>query len=261
MDPQQKEMNANDRSLDAWLERLSSPLPGTIYLLIAVPLSFVLGFLLHAYAVPVLNALVLYPILVPNARKKRAWRNAYLIAVWGFLLNISVILATRLDAEFSTLRIINGGAYAGEMFQWIDTGRGAEGDIRLFLPQHAKCYVVLLALTALTGGLAGFVFAAILINFMAYYVGHLVLAAYHPVQIFTIGWPIWSIVRGFGFLAVMVGLMEAFYDRISGAAIQWKRLAFFMLLSFALMTADVLIKTTCAEFWRHMLSAALHGRQ
>jgi len=250
---------ARDTSPRAWMEWFSKPLPGALFVAVGVGASFAIGLATHRYVLPVLNALFLYPVLILNAREKRGWRNAFLIALWGFLLNAVVIALVQIDPELMAVRIINGDNYTEEMFHWIQTGEGAEGNIRLFLPLHLKFYGLLLALSALTGGFGGLVLAAALINFMAFYVGRLVLDAVRPLAILLIGWPIWSIIRGVGFLAAVVGLSEAFYDKVARKPINWQRLSKLLKLSVICILLDIVIKATLAEFWRWMLQKSLYG--
>jgi hypothetical protein len=66
---------------------------------------------------------------------------------------------------------LNGQRYQQEMFAWVRTGVGAEGDATRFLPQHAWHALLFCALSAATGSIASMPMGAALVHYMGQYVG------------------------------------------------------------------------------------------
>src|SRR5262245_62052281 len=60
--------------------------------------------------------------------------------------------------------ILHGPEYRDEMFHWIRTGEGSEGDVRLFLPQHVLHLVAFLLLSLATGSVVSITMGAVLMN-------------------------------------------------------------------------------------------------
>jgi hypothetical protein len=102
--------------------------------------------------------------------------------VWAAAMAVCATTASYLaPAEMSHL-FIHGDAYRREMFEFVLTGRGAEGNIRQFLPQHALHAAAFCALAIASGSALAMPLGAVLMNYMSYYVGALGAASLQPIR-------------------------------------------------------------------------------
>lgn len=211
-----------------------------------------------------LNVIPPYLVFLDRVRLERHSGALGLMVFWAFCQSTSVILLVQAAPEASAEAVFRGVSYREEMFRWIQTGIGREGDWRLFLPQHAIHYGSFLVLSALTAGAAGLTLGAALLNYMSFYVGSLFLAdteGAHTLRLVLMGWPIWSIVRVVGFIAGAVAAADLSFsiigrlrDRPLGRP---DRSSFYISLSLALVILDLLLKGLLAPHWRLMLAEVI----
>jgi hypothetical protein len=183
---------------------------------------------------------------------------------WAACQSLSVILLVQAAPDSAAAAIFRGESYRDEMFRWIQTGVGKEGDWRLFLPQHALHYGIFLVLSALTAGAAGLTLGTVLLNYMSFYVGSLFLAdtaGDHTLRLILMGWPIWSIARVIGFIAGAIAAADltlAVIARLRDRPRRWPgRSSFYLSLSLSLVILDLLLKGLLAPHWRLMLVDAI----
>jgi hypothetical protein len=110
--------------------------------------------------------------------------------------------------------VIKGHSYAEEMFRWIITGEGTEGNPAQFIPQHLMHLAILVILSLLTMSSLSILFGTVLMNYMAYYVARLMLVTDSPLVTFIIGWHFWSLFRIVGFVILGVVFSEFLGHRI-----------------------------------------------
>jgi hypothetical protein len=228
------------------------------YLLLAAVAGSSLLFLGSPLLLPVGQALLAYPVLFRDLRSNRSGDAVRHMLIWALALTLSVILLTLLAPARVEPVILRGSAYRDEMFAWIRTGVGAESTPRLFLPQHLRHYLLTLALALFTAGLAGLFLGAVLLNYMNFYVGSLILSAARPHLAALFGWPIWSVARVIGFVlgavgAAQIGLLGVANRRISLPP-DIRRLLWW---SLAFVLADLVLKAVLAPGWRRILALAL----
>jgi hypothetical protein len=177
---------------------------------------------------------------------------------WALVVSVCTIEATIHFPAASQAAILRSTEYREEMFTWIRAGVGPEGSPRLFLPQHLLHYALTLVASALTAGFAGLVLGAILLNYMNYYVGALVLEGARPVLGSLFGWPVWAMLRVIAF--VLGAIAAAQFGLARGAKkAPWDaravRRTFYWSLAF--FVADLAIKALLAHPWRRILLRAL----
>ena len=108
-----------------------------IVLLLATLVSYPVGlWLRQPWLLPVLNALPAYVVLVHRLRKGERGGAVRAMLWWAAALALVGTIAFVWWPEPIGKLVLNGPAHKSEMFTWIRTGRGAEGSIRLFLPEH-----------------------------------------------------------------------------------------------------------------------------
>lgn len=224
------------------------------FLLIGTPLSLLVGVAAGRYLLPFVQTLVAFPLFLFLILKQR-WKQAFLaMTLWAFLASLSVGIASYYWSSYMEGTILNGPEYQGEMFHWIATGEGREGDIRRFLPQHLLHFGAFSLLTFLSAGFFGLVIGSVLVNYMSFYVGTLLLQAESFWPVLVMGWPPWAILRVLGFVlvavflaAMTIHLFTSIKQDLSGARRCLAAGALLLLL-------DVLLKWVLAPFWGTLLA-------
>src|SRR3954471_3753848 len=130
--------------------------------------------------VPILNTLPAFPFMIGSLRRGQAGEAIVRMLVWAAALGVCATAFSYMRTAEAGRLFLHGEAYRREMFTFLLTGMGPEGNIREFLPQHAL-HAVLFCVTALaTGSVTAMPMGAVLRNYMAYYVGALAAASAHP---------------------------------------------------------------------------------
>jgi len=118
---------------------------------------------------PILMTGVIYPVYAVDIAQGRRELALFHTLFWALASSVLTIAWVYYDARTMAPIIFKSIAYRDEMFRWIITGEGAEGNIRLFLPEHAKHFFGFCVASFLTGGVWGLSFGAILLNYMNFF--------------------------------------------------------------------------------------------
>jgi hypothetical protein len=180
-----------------------------ILLVLATVASFPLGLWIgKAWLLPVLNALPAYAVLA--YRLLRGERGGAVRAMLWWAVTLALVGTIALVWWPKPLGDVvwHGAAYKNEMFRWIRTGRGAEGNIRLFLPQHLLHIAVFVTAGLATASAGAIVMGAALMNYMSYYVASLARAGVPAWAVTFLGWQPWAIARVAAFCTLGVLLAE-----------------------------------------------------
>jgi hypothetical protein len=151
---------------------------------------------------------------------------------------------------------LRGEIYRREMFAYLTTGMGPEGDPRLFIPVHLTHAVVFCLLALATGGTLAMALGAVLMNYMAYYVGALGAASAHPWQAMALAWAPWAVVRVASFVTLGVVLGGSLLGRLLGFPFRPAAHARWLALAGAGLVLDILLKWKLAPAWREMILGA-----
>jgi hypothetical protein len=206
--------------------------------------------------VPVLNTLPAFPFMIASLRRGEVGDAIVRMLIWaGALAVCATALSVWRPADGARL-FVHGEAYRREMFTYLQTGVGAEGDIRQFLPQHALHAVIFSVLALATGSLAAMPMGAVLMNYMAYYVGTLAAAAAHPAQTVVVAWVPWALIRIASFVVLGVVLAGPILGRIVGFGFRLGQQRRWIALALAGLAADATMKWAFAHAWREMIRSA-----
>jgi hypothetical protein len=219
---------------------LGALLPGRLFMLVLPPLA-------------------LMPTFARELRAGRRGRAVRAALLWALLLSILTIGCVVAMPDRMAARILHGEAYRAEMFAWIETGEGREGDIRRFLPEHLTHFAALLAASFATGGLAALVLGCFLLNYMNFYVGSLLAASAQPWMTALFAWHLWSLVRVVGFVMAATAVGVPAYARFRRTGEDLRAGGPLLALGFVLVAADIILKFLLAEIWRGYLYQGLHG--
>jgi hypothetical protein len=156
--------------------------------------------------------------------------------------------------------VLNGPAYKAEMFRWIRTGRGAEGDIRLFLPQHLVHLGAFLVVGLGTGSLGALLMGAVLMNYMSYYVAALATAGVPPWAVTFLGWQPWAVARVAAFATLGVLLAEPLVTVVFPSTrekLKANTRAAYVVAAMSGILADWFLKLLLAPVWGRWLRTLL----
>lgn len=221
---------------------------------VSVWISYCLG---SAWLLPVLMTLALYPFFIADlvlGEKGLAFRH---VLGWVFVSSVLIIVFTRTDPGAMGHLILRGINYRDEMFRWILTGEGTEGNPQRFIPEHLRHFAIASIATLLTGGLCGLAFGAILFNYMNFYVGSLSLKMDPPLLAYLFGWPVWSLFRVVGFVLWGIALAHPLLSLLCHFKPDWRGLWKWMAVGIFLGGADIFLKWALAPFWRELLRRGL----
>lgn len=221
-----------------------------------------LGFALESrWALPLLCAVPAYAVMLESLRRGLRGRAIGLMVWWALWMAISAIGLTLLWHARAETVVLNGTEYRDEMFAWLGTGTGRESTPSLFLPQHLLHASIFCALSLATGGAASILMGAVLMNYMSFYVGDLVLrCAGRPSETLAIAlaWNPWSMVRVVSFIILGVVLAEPLLKRfVPGGWPPTRGWRTWALLGAGGLLADVLLKALLAPRWPDLLGGCL----
>ena len=252
---QMNESRAKTESEGARLFRLvmqRAPLL-TLYIAVATPLSILVGLLLGRWALPLVQAGFIFPVFFGLVKRGRVPAALISMTGWAVLTALIMIQLSRALPVYMAERVLLGPAYQTEMFTWIATGAGPEGDIRLFLPQHILHFILFSIVTVLSGGFLGLAMGSVLMNYMSFYVGTLLAESGDAAALALIAWPPWAAVRVLAYILTATGLSALAYDRVGLAEADFERVKRLFAAGAALLVLDVVLKWGLAPMWRAWL--------
>jgi hypothetical protein len=230
---------------------------GVLVLLTA--LTYPLGLLLGSpWVLPLLNTAPAYVLMVQRLRAGDRAGALRATLVWAAALAVfGTFTFTWWPSDPEGL-VLHGAAYRDEMFTWIRTGLGTEGDLRRFLPQHVLHLAIFVALCLATASVASITMGAVLMNYMSYYVASLARAGTPAATVVFFGWQPWALCRVAAFCALGVVLSEPVLSRLLRYRYEGLRGARVVILAAAGgILADWILKAVLAPHWRLALKAAL----
>lgn len=190
-----------------------------VLLLLGTVASYPIGlWLRQPWLLPLGNALPAYLVLVNRLRKGERGGAVRAMLWWAATVALVGTVAFVWWPEPLGPVVLNGPAYKNEMFTWIRTGRGAEGNIRLFLPEHLVHLGAFLVLGLGTASAGAILMGAVLMNYMSYYVAALAKAGVPPWAVTLLGWQPWAIARVAAFATLGVLLAEPLVSLVFPAA-------------------------------------------
>ncbi len=235
----------------------------SILLLGAIALSYPVGLTLEPrFLLPVLNALPAWWLMARRLRSGDLRGAILLMLIFPVALALfgTLTLALWPTADHRIPPVFNGFEYREEMFAWIRTGVGTEGDWRLFLPLHLRHLVGFVVISLMTGSLVSITGGAVLTNYMDGYVASIHRAGAPLWATMFFGWQPWAVCRVAAFCILGVVLAEPVLSRVFRYDAQpWSRTRPWILIAAGLILSDWLLKAALAPTWGRVLQAAIPG--
>jgi len=234
-----------------------NPALAPVAIVLGTAVSYVAGaFLGVPLLVPILNVVPAFPFMIDSLRHRRVGEAIGRMLVWATALGVCATTASYLAPVETARLFIHADDYRREMFWFILTGHGAEGDIRQFLPQHAGHAAMFCGLALATGSALAMPLGAMLMNYMGHYVGALGAASTHPWRALGLAWVPWSLVRIASFVTLGVVLGGPVLARVFGFEYRLSEQRRWIALAAAGLLVDVLLKWALAPSWRVLIKSA-----
>jgi hypothetical protein len=160
-----------------------------------------------------------------------------------------MVYSSMMEPVRAAQSIYNGTSYVQEMFQWIRTGIGAEGDPLKFVPIHLFHIIIFCFLSAVSASLLSLLMGALLMNYMAFYVASVIQASHHAQLAVCMGWHPWSIIRIISFVILGVILGEPLICKITGRDYEYVGVRPFLWGAIGGLILDILMKAILAPWW------------
>ena len=220
-------------------------------------LSYVVALLVNVPAlVPFLNVVPAFPFMIASLRRGRVGEAIWRMLIWAAALAVCATVLSYFDTVDAGRLFLRGETYRREMFEYLRTGYGPEGDIRRFLPIHLAHAGVFVVLAVATGSLLAMPLGAVLMNYMAYYAGALGAASADPWLAMSLAWAPWALVRVASFVTLGVVLGAPVLARLWRFEYRLRDRTRWIGLAAGGLAADVALKWALAPAWREMLRGA-----
>jgi hypothetical protein len=206
--------------------------------------------------IPFLNVVPAFPFMIASLRRGRVAEAIGRMLVWAAALAVCATTISYLAPAETGSLFLRGDSYRREMFEYLRSGYGPEGNLRHFLPQHLAHAAVFCGLAATTGALLAMPLGAMLMNYMAFYVGALGAASAQPWKAMALAWAPWAIIRIGGFVTLGVVLGGPVLARIFAFEYRLRAQLRWIALAGAALLADVVLKWALAPAWREMIRSA-----
>ncbi len=221
-----------------------------LLLLLSVIGSIWLGFLAsNKYVLPLLNISLAYPVLFTLLAGNQRRKAIFTMLFWALCMGVVMVLASIQEPARAAATIFNGTSYTHEMFHWIRTGEGAEGNPLIFIPHHLLHILIFCILSAASASLLSLLMGALLMNYMAFYVASLIQASHHSSIAIWMGWHPWSAIRVISFVILGVILGEPMICKITKRDYEYSVARPLMWAAIGGLILDVLMKSILAPWW------------
>ncbi len=235
--------------------------PGMLLIAAATVASSILGFALGwRWALPVLNAVPAYTIILSCLQPGRRGRTIGLLIWWAFWLAVAGVTLTILWPEAAASVTLNGAEYREEMRAWLTAGVGRESTPAEFIPQHLLHAAVFCVMSLLTASTVSLIMGAVLMNYMSFYVGDLILqCSGSPLlaRAILLAWNPWSMVRVVSFITLGVILAEPLLSRIRRRTAAGRGRLVWIGAATAGLVLDVFLKSLLAPKWPGLIGGCL----
>jgi hypothetical protein len=230
-----------------------------LYVLITVPLALFLAILFQSkYGLFLFDVLFFYPLFAFHLMRKEIINAVRLATLWGIWKSI-LFLALMVSKPYLLDTIVMGAKeYHFDAMQWILRGEGVIAHPEIFVWLHISLLLQVVVSSIISFGFIPMVIGSYQLNIMNYHVGKLIVLSKFKVAPLFLGWPPWSLVRGWAYLFMIVGTVPIFLKLIKNKKSDEIRISpKFIIGGIILVIVDLLLKTLVAPYWRVALNEAI----
>lgn len=232
----------------------------TIYIVSVVLTVHLAGLVLPGkWALPIFNTCLFFHIFYFPVSRGEYAHAVKLSLIWAVATIILQVWLSSACPELMEEKIFRGASYRAEMFHWVRTGEGPEGNISLFLPVHIRHFLVFCLVSAVSGGFFGLLMGSVLLGYMDFYVGCLISSSGWAGSAIAFSWPVWSIIRVVGYIIAGTALGGLLLDRHSEKREKKNKMIRLMILAVILVLVDILLKWQLAGTYQSLLHSIFQG--
>ncbi len=206
--------------------------------------------------VPFLNVVPAFPFMVASLRRGNVGEAIWRMLIWAAALAVCATVLSYLDTAAAGRLFLRGETYRREMFDYLKTGLGPEGDPGVFIPTHLGHAAVFCVLALASGATLAMTLGAALMNYMGYYAGALGAASAHPWQAMLLAWVPWALIRVAAFVTLGVVLGGPLLGRLLDFPFRLTAQRRWVVLAGAGLALDIVLKWMLAGAWREMIRGA-----
>lgn len=203
----------------------------------------------NPYLLPLFNILIAYPVMFTLLSVGKRKRAVFAMLFWALCMGVFIVTTCIVFPSQASAAILHGPEYKKEMFYWIQTGVGAEGNPSEFIPQHALHLGIFVVLSLISGGILSLLMGSVLMNYMGYYVASVIQASPDKWTASWMGWHPWSILRIVAFVILGIVLAEPLICWIRKRPYEKKGVTPYLWVALAGLILDVCIKASLAPWW------------
>ena len=220
------------------------------YLFLGTIAATAIGFLVgNQILLPVLQIAISYPVLYSLLTQGLRKRAIAAMLFWALCMGVVAVTASVQYPARGAESIFHGSAYVHEMFHWIKTGEGPEGNPALFVPVHLLHILIFTLLSILTASLLSLLMGSVLMNYMSFYVASVILASHEKLLASLMAWHPWSIIRVASFVILGVILAEPTICRIQKRDYEYASIRRYFWYAIHGLAIDILMKAFLAPWW------------
>ncbi len=229
-----------------------------IYLFCELLVSLMIGILLqNVFLLYALDAILFFPIFAAHIYHWKIARLFQVASFWGIVKSIIFITAILITGDRLDSIVSQGAVYHNDTLIWILTGEGIIAHPEQFIPLHISGVFRVVTSAMGSCGLITLIGGSRELNVMNFHVAQLLQSSHTPIRTLLFGWPIWSLLRGWSYLSLMVASAGMFFVIIRRHPFKWQTLGFYMLIGLMGCTIDVALKVWLAPQWRELLYQSL----
>jgi len=205
-----------------------------------------------------LDPVLFFPVFVVHLYQRRSARLIGLTSLWGVWRSVLLIVAVAFAGDALDGLVAGGPEYHADTLRWIRFNEGEIAHPEVFTWEHAGGLWRVALSGAGSAGLTTLVAGGRELNLMNYHVAKLFQSADRGWPIACFGWPVWSILRGWAYLFVVMGTGPVFFDIVRRRRPRWRALAPWLAAGCLLAAVDLGLKIALAPAWRHLILLAWH---
>lgn len=176
--------------------------------------------------------------------RRDAWAKGMALISVAFIAHCGVVILATTQSPARVEPIVAGGAdYWEKQITWIETGRDPEYDPLVWIPNHVTLFVGTVVWSSFSLGLVTFQRGFHEVDLMNYYIGNLLLTSQSRPRALGLGWHVWSLLRGVGYVVLTFELVSLGLRCWSGIALStWRRRLSRWGVGISLLLADGAVK-------------------
>lgn len=224
------------------------------YLAAAALITSALGVAIgHKWVLPALDCLAVIPIWAWVRRGRRLQAIVFTLGFWGICKAIAMAALTAAWPERAGMAVAFGADYVRGMLIWLRSGYDFVG-VGAVATVRWKEALAIAGPGLVTAGAGGLVAGDVLLNCQGYYLGILLTRSTDPLRVVLFGWPVWEILRAFGFLNLLLAAAEPLQSRIMGVPPLWREARDTLFIGLILLAAAYVAQIYLGPWWRDALA-------